>query len=151
MKTAQATFHFPVLGFTSDSDVWGLPDLDALTTCGPRTLKEGLQVGMELVDAEGQRWVVQSVRRIGRAGSLLSLLLPGPALSRIEHELEVLEPISLAEVQARVCSAMKSHPDFWCEEDELDTVLPARLAEVSATPSIADIHEVLGLDSFHAY
>jgi len=151
MKTAQADFRFPVLGFTTDSDVWGLPDLDALTTCGPRTLKEGLQVGMELVDADGRRWVVRSVRRTGRAGSLLSSLLSSPAQSRIEHELESLEPISLAEVQARVCKAMSSHPDFWCEDDERDTVLPARLAEVNAIAAIADIHQVLGLDSFHAY
>ena len=151
MKTAQADFRFPVLGFTTDSDVWGLPDLDALTTCGPRTLKDGLQVGMELVDADGQRWAVRSVRRTGRAGSLLSLLLSGPAQSRIEHELESLGPISLADAQARVCRAMEAHPDFWCEDDERDTVLPARLAEVNATATIADIHQVLGLDSFHAY
>lgn len=152
MRTAQVDFCFPVLGFTTDSDIWGLPDLDALTTCGPRTLKEGLQIGMELVDSEGRRWVVRSVRRTGRAGSLLSLLLPlGPAQLRIEHELEPLAPTSLADVQARVCEGMRSHPDFWCEDDERDTVLPARLAEVNATAAISAIHEVLGLDSFHAY
>jgi hypothetical protein len=151
MKTAQVDFRFPVLGFTTDSDVWGLPSLDALTTCGPRTLKEGLQVGMELIDVEGGRWVVRSVRRTGRAGSLLSLLSLGPAQSRIEHELEPLEPISVEHVQARVCAAMEAHPDFWCEEDERNTVLPARLAEVKSTATIAGIHEVLGLDSFHAY
>ncbi|WP_332771965.1 hypothetical protein [Phenylobacterium sp.] len=151
MKTAQADFRFPVLGFTTDSDIWGLPDLDALTTCGPRTLAEDLQVGMELVDAEGCRWIVSSVLRTGRAGSLLSRLMPGPAQFRIEHELELLTPLSFADVQARVCAAMRAHPDFWCEDEERDTVLPARLAEVSAVATIADIHEVLGLDSFHAY
>jgi len=151
MRTAQAGFRFPLLGLTTDSDVWGLPDLDALTTCGPRTLKDGMQIGMELVDTEGNRWLVRSVQRTGRAGSLLSRLLPGPAQFRIDHELEPLTPISLAEVQARVCDAMKAHADYWCEDDELDTVLPARLAEVKATPTIAAIHEALGLDSFHAY
>lgn len=151
MKTAQADFRFPVLGFTSDSDVWGLSDFDALTTCGPRTLEDGLQLGMELVDADGRRWRVRSVRRTGRAGSFLSRLLPNPGLWRIEHELEALEPISLADVQARVCDAMKSHPDFWCEDGEQETVLPGRLADVNAVRSIADVHKVLGLDSFHAY
>ena len=151
MKTTQADFRFPVLGFTTDLDVWGLPDLDALTTCGPRTLANCMQDGMELVDAEGRRWLVRSVQRTGRAGSLLSRLLPGPAQFRIEHELELLEPISLAGAQARVCAAMRAHPDFWCEDDERDTVLPGRLAEVNAVTTIADIHEVLGLDSFHAY
>lgn len=151
MKTVQAGFRFPVLGFTTDSDVWGLPDLGALTTCGPRTLKEGLQLGMELIDAEGRRWVVRSVRRTGRAGSLLSVLLFSPSQSRIEHDLEPLASISLEEAQTRVCAAMEAHPDFWCEDDERDTVLPARLAEVRSTATIAGIHEVLGLDSFHAY
>ena len=107
---------------------------------------------MELVDAGGRRWVVRSVQRTGRAGSLLSLLLPfGPAQSRIEHELEPLEPVSLKAVQARVCASMEAHPDFWCEEDERNTVLPARFGEVKSTATIAGIHEVLGLDSFHAY
>jgi hypothetical protein len=105
---------------------------------------------MELIDAEGRHMVVRSVRRTGRAGSLLSSLLP-PAQSRIEHELEPLEPVSLEDAQARVCAAMQAHPDFWCEDDERDTVLPRRLAEVKATTSIAGIHDVLGLDSFHAY
>lgn len=61
------------------------------------------------------------------------------------------EPRTVPDPGARVCEAMKAHPDFWCEDDELDTVLPTRLAEVSAVANIADIHEVLGLDSFHAY
>ena len=151
MKTAEADFRFPVLGITTDVDVWGLPDLDALTTCGSRTLSEGLQIGMELIDTEGCRWVVRSVRRTGRAGSLLSRLLSSPAQSRIEHELESLQPLSLAEIQGRVCAAMEAHPDFWCEEADQATVLPARLAEVRAVATIAGIHEVLGLDSFHAY
>lgn len=150
MKTGQASFCYPLIGFTTDSDVWGLPDLAVLRTCGPRTLKDGCQVGMELVDTQGSRWLVRSVQRTGRAGSLLSQFL-GPAQSRIEHELEPLEPISLTEVQSRVCEAMKAHPDYWCEDDELDTVLPARCAEVRATKAIADIHEVLGLDDFRAY
>lgn len=151
MKTAQADFRFPVLGFTTDSDVWGMRGLDSLTTCGPRTLAEDMQVGMELVDAAGRRWIVRSVQRNGRAGSLLSRLLSAPAQFRIEHELEPLAPMSLTDVQARVCAAMRAHPDFWCEEEERDTVLPARLADVNAVATIADIHEVLGLDSFHAY
>ncbi len=151
MKTSQADFRFPVLGLTTDLDVWGLPDLDALTTCGTRTLKEGLQLGMELIDADGRRWLVQSVKRIGRAGSIFRRLLYSPAQSRIEHELESLQPVSLPETQDRVCAAMIAHPDFWCEEVERDIVLPLLLAEVKGTATIACIHEVLGLDSFHAY
>lgn len=151
MKTSQADFRFPVLGLTTDLDVWGLPDLDALTTCGSRTLKDGLQLGMELIDADGRRWLVHSVKRIGRAGSLFRRLLYSPAQLRIEHELEALQPVSLAETQDRVCAAMKAHPDFWCQEDELDTVLRAQLAEVTAATTISGIHDVLGLDTFEPY
>ena len=90
MKTGEANFHFPVLGFTLDLNIWGFQDLDRLTRCGPRTLKEDTQIGMEFVDADGRRWGVRSVRRTGRAGSLFSLLLPfGPPQSRIEHDLEL--------------------------------------------------------------
>ena len=154
MKTAQADCRFPVLGFTPDADVWGFPDMDGLTSCGPRTLKKDMQSGMELVDADGRRWVVRSVRRTGRAGSLLPWLLRSLLATpqwRIEHELEPLPPVSLEEAQARVCAAMAAHPDYWCEEDERATVLPARLAEVRATKTIAGIHDRLGLDTFQAY
>lgn len=151
MKTTEVDFHFPVLGFTTDKDVWGLPDMERLTTCGSLTLKNDMQLGMELVDAAGRRWLVRSVRRLGRTGSWLRVLLTAKPQSRIEHELEPLEPLSLKETQARVCASMEAHPDFWCEEADVDTEMPRRLAEVRATKTIAGIHEVLGLDGFNQY
>jgi len=155
MKTGEADCRFPVLGFTTDRDIWGFLDLNGLTTCGPLTLKDDMQAGMELVDADGRRWVVRSIRRLGPAKSglkgLVEPLLFGKRTSRIEHELEALAPLSLADVQARACDAMAAHPDFWCEDDERDTVLPARQAEVRSTTTIEAIHELLGLDSFHSY
>jgi hypothetical protein len=42
MKTAEAQFHFPVLGFTPDREIWGFQDLNALISCGPRTLKDNM-------------------------------------------------------------------------------------------------------------
>jgi hypothetical protein len=97
MKTAEANFHFPVLGFTPDKEIWGFPDLNRLTRCGPRTLKSGLQTGMELIDADGRRWIVRDVRRTGRPGSLLpwlvSIAFTGCPQSRIEHQLDPLEPV----------------------------------------------------------
>jgi hypothetical protein len=114
-----------------------------------------MQIGMELVEPSGRRWVVRSVRRLGRAGGLvswlISSLLTASPQSRIEQELDALPALTLAETQARVCDAMKAHPEFWCEPDEFETVLPQRLAEVRATTRISQIHETLGLDTFEAY
>ncbi|MDB5438879.1 MAG: hypothetical protein JWM33_1306 [Caulobacteraceae bacterium] len=56
MKSSDVAFKFPVLAFTPDREIWGFPDMDRLTRCGPRTLKEDTQKGMELIDAKGQRW-----------------------------------------------------------------------------------------------
>ena len=150
-KTNDAGFHFPVLGFTPDRDVWGCPDLDSLTSCGPRTLRDNLQVGLELVDADGRRWAVRSVRRAGRAQPLVPWLISGlptaAPQSRIEHELEQLDSLTLSEAQARTCASLRAYPQDYGAEDESDPILARRIAEVRKTRSFAAIHEVLGLDS----
>ena len=155
MNTSDANLSFPVLGLSPDNDVWGFPDLRSLTTCGPRTLSNKMQDRLELVDADGRRWRVISVRSTGRAGPVMTrwitALLTGAPQFRVEHELEALQPLSLQQVQARVCEAIEAHPDFWCEDDERSTVLPERLAEVRGTSAIGDIQEVLGLDTFESY
>jgi len=155
MKTAEADFHFPVLGFTPDREIWGFPDINTLTSCGPRTLKENLQAGMELVDADGRRWIVRSVRRVGRGQPLIpwlvSAVLTSTPQSRIEHEIEQLEPLTRDEAQDRACASMLAFPQDFGAEDVDDPLLAQRISEVRATQSIAAIHEVLGLDSFMAY
>ena len=70
---------------------------------------------------------------------------------RIEQTLTPLDPLSLEAVQERVCSAMRNYPLYWCEEDDIETVLVERLAEVRGTTSIAAIHDVLGLDTFRQW
>lgn len=155
MKTQEADFRFPVLGFTPDREIWGFPDMNTLTSCGPRTLKNNMQADLELIDADGRHWIVRSVRRVGRARPLLwwfaSALLTGAPQSRIEHELEQLEAVSLSEVRARACASLRASPQDWGAEDADDAFLEQRIAEVSNTQTIAAIHEVLGLDSFMAY
>lgn len=155
MRSSEAGFEFPLLGISSDKDLWGFPDARRLGVCGPRTLLDDMQVGMELVEPSGRRWVVRSVRRLGRAGGLVSWmvssLLTAKPQSRIEQELDALPSVSLEEVQDRVCEAMEAHPEFWCEPAEFETVLRQRVAQVRATTQIRQIHEVLGLDTFEAY
>jgi len=118
MKTAEAGFRFPVLGFTPDLEIWGFQDLDRLTKCGPRTLRNNMQAGMELIDADGRRWIVRSVRKSGRTGSLLSLLLTAVPQSRIEHELEPLQAVTLDDVRRRASAAMEAYAENYVEGDE---------------------------------
>jgi len=154
MKTREAACCFPVLGFTPDREIWGFPDLDTLTSCGPRTLKNNSQSGMELVDVEGRRWVVRSVRRTGRGAPLLAWLLShllSTPQSRIEHELDAMAPLTLDDVKARVCASLESFPQDYCLDDERETVLAELLESVRAAKDIAALHELLGLDSFMAY
>ncbi|MET0273031.1 MAG: hypothetical protein ABW360_08580 [Phenylobacterium sp.] len=154
MKTPEADFHFPVLGFTPDREVWGFKDMNTLTSCGPRTLKNDVQIGMELADTDGRRWVVRSVRRTGRARAFIPWLvsaLLSTRQSRIEQELDPIEPITLTEAQARVCAWLGAFPQDYGAEDETDPVFEQLLAEVRATQTIGAILDVVGLDSFMAY
>lgn len=154
MNASEAQLQFPVLGLSADNDVWGFWDMDGLTVCGPKTLKEGLQDGMELIDADGKRWRVEGIRMIKPLEAwwkrLFTWILYPPGY-RIEQMLTPMEPLGLEAVQERVCSAMQTFPLYWCEEEDIGTVLVERLAEVRATTSIAAIHDVLGLDTFRQW
>ena len=152
MKTAEARFNFPVLGFTSDFNIWGFQDLDRLTRCGPRTLKEDTQIGMEFVDADGHRWKVRSVRRTGRAGSFFSLLLPfGPPQSRIEHDLEPMEAISIEEIRRQVCTALEAHAENYFEGGERETEFEPLLSAARAACSVGEVYELLQPDTFEPH
>ncbi|HTI67766.1 MAG TPA: hypothetical protein VL460_09515 [Caulobacteraceae bacterium] len=152
MNAAEADLRFPVLAIPEDrgewADVWGPPTLDILQRCGPRALKDGLQIGIEIIDLEGRRFIVRSVRRVGRDRPLLrwivGFLLAGPQY-RIEHELEPLKPLSLEETQEKVCVRMRAHPECW-QDHEL--TLPELLEGVAATRTIGEIHALLSLDDF---
>jgi hypothetical protein len=154
MKTTEADFHFPVLGFTADREIWGFPDMDRLTRCGPRTLKTHLQIGMEFIDAGGRRWIVRAVQRTGRPGALfpwlVSMLLTGSAQSRIEHDLDSLDSVSLEEVQSRTCEAMEAFEEGYIGDNREKDFAPL-LAKVKRTKKIAGIYKLLEPDTFEGY
>lgn len=148
------TFKYPVLGIGAD-DLWGFHDYRQLTTCGRRTLRDDMQRDLELVDAGGRRWRVTGVRCLGRSRPLLpwlfwTLLTAVPNYS-IEQDLEPLEPLTLDAIKDRVCSAMKAHPEFWCDDPESEAELLRRIREVRRVKKIARIVDVLGLDTFEPY
>ena len=155
MKTGDVAFEYPVLGISGDNDLWGFRDYRQLTTCGRRTLRDDMQRGMELVDAGGRRWRVVGVRRLGKSRSFLpwlfwTLLTAVPNYS-IEQDLEPLEPLTLDDLKDRVCSAMKAHPEFWCDDPESAAELSQRIRQVRKAKKVAGIDDVLGLDTFEAY
>lgn len=154
MKADEAGLQFPVLGVSKDKDCWGFKDLNDLTVCGRMTLRDGLQDGMELIDVAGSRWRVDRIQLIRPLESPLKRLftwfLWSPGF-RIQQNLSPLSPLSLQETQERVCAAMQAYPLHWCEEYEIETVFIDRLAEVRATKTIAEIHEVLGLTTFREF
>ena len=152
MKSSDAGLSFPVLGFTPDGENWGFPDLDRLTKCGPRTLKENMQDGLELIDSGGRRWRVLSIRRTGRAGSLLSLLPGfGPPQSRIEQELEELPGLPLAEVQRRTRESLEAFRSDYTGFDGDEAEFSSLLDKVRQAHSIAQIFEVIQPDTFEPY
>lgn len=55
MKSTEANMKFPVLAFKTDGALRGFWDLNVLTTCGRRTLRDGSQIGLEIVDGDGRR------------------------------------------------------------------------------------------------
>lgn len=151
MNANDVKFKYPVFGFPSDGDLYGFPDLDRLTKCGPSTLKDGMHQGMELVDASLKRWRVLSVRRTGRAGSFLSLLwVFGPRQSRVELELEAMAPISIEEIQERACMAMEiMKEDYYGEDGQKE--YEDTLKKIRKAKSLARISDLLGPDTFEAY
>lgn len=151
MKSSEAGLKFPVLGFTPDRDIWGFPDLDRLTKCGPRTLREDTQKGMDLIDADGRCWRVLAIRRIGRAGSLWALLpIFGPPQSRIEQDLEPLPPVPLTEVQRRAGEAMElARNDYYGDEGQAE--YRSTLMKIEKARSIAKIYDLLQPDTFEPY
>jgi len=151
MKSSEAGLSFPVLGFTPDRENWGFPDLDRLTKCGPRTLKENMQDGMELIDANGRRWRVLSIRRVGRTGSWLMVLLTAKPQSRIEQELEELPGLSLAEAKQRMRDSLETFKSNYTGFDGDEAEFASMLEKVNQARSIAELYELIQPDTFESY
>ena len=89
------------------------------------------------------------MRRVGPAktglAGLIEPLRYAKRTSLIEHELDALTPLTLAEVKARLVAGIEAFPDYWGDDAE---EVAGRVAEVRAVSTIAEVHSVLGLDDF---
>jgi len=150
IKTTEESFEFPVLGFTSDGDFCGFPDMDILTIAAPAMIKRGMHEGMLLIDNGNNQWVVRSVRTKGRAArwTLLGILLYLPPSWRVEHELEKLPPLSLDEIKDRTCAAVRVSWYDGYEADGQEDEFEALLDQVRSARDVAHIYQVLGIDEF---
>lgn len=149
MKSTEIAFRFPVLGFTPDHEIWGFQDLDQLTKCGPRTLRQDMQIGMALIDADLRQWKVLSVTRTGRAGRWWDVLrIFGPPQSRIVQDLEALAPVSMAEVRRLACLAMETFSESYLEGDDPAVEFEPRLENIRRAKSVSEIYDLIHPDTF---
>lgn len=139
--------------FTPELQAWSYRDLGSLTECGPQTLSEERQTGVVIIDSDGRRWVVRSVRRIGRAKPLLTWLwgfMVGGARWRLEQALESLAPLTLTEMRDFACASIQANWEYYCLDDEKEEVLEPLIQEVRAAQSVAQIFRLIDPDGIGA-
>ena len=117
-------------------------DLDDLTICDANTLKGGAPERLDLIDAEGRRWAVRSVVRVGRAGGFLPWVLGalvGWNRYRLDYELEAAQPVTLDYVKDRVGAVEQvfGNLDDYTEEHEAETA--DRLAKIRRAKTISRV------------
>lgn len=155
MKASQTSFRFPLLGFAPDSNLGEIghvfPDLDSLTVCRAYTLKLGMPDGLELIDATGARWKLQTVEKVRRHGPLASWLIAAPLnwqRYRVDYELEPLPAMTLAEVKDRVCAEVQVFGDLDDYTDEYQAETAARISRIRRAKTIAQVAKLTEWEGF---
>lgn len=145
--TSYPEFEFPVLCFSKDEEIRSVKDEFGLVYCSVWSLSEGIQIGMDLVDVSGLCRRIVAVKQIGMAPFSLRRFNPlRPRLRRVEHVFEPGPTLSLADVQRRVCVCIDRHPLFWWDDSDFEEPLSELKRKVCGAPSIAAIHQLLGVD-----
>lgn len=161
-KVPVAALNYPVIGF------W--KPLKGSGQCGPERfrkfgslaelhvvsrdeLRRGLLRDAELIDTAGHSYWVDSVRTLGyQTSPLVRLLLSlvgqaGDVMLRLDLHLTNGPPVSLAEVQRRVCASIDHYNAEWLEV-ELENAGACDLADASRSAvmqanSLAEIFDGL--------
>lgn len=151
----EAQFVFPVFGFEPEQILgWQCDGPEGPAVIRENTFRVEKLRNLELVDASGRRWSLKSLRRLGRAGRLISWLLLTPLGSsrcRIEWDLEPMPPLSLTDVQDLACetTARFGEDDDW--NDELKAETADLIARIRKARSIAELAPILNWPSFASY
>jgi len=63
LKARDAPFDFPLIAFVANGDLRYFADMQLLVEFPARVYWDGILIGMELVDSNGERWFVRPVER----------------------------------------------------------------------------------------
>jgi hypothetical protein len=130
---------FPVMTLNGRGDVWVARDVEQLTTCTVSALKRRHFDSLEIVDATGASWRVQSVTKVANVGPLFGFRLPFfSRLIRVALDLEQGPLLDLASLKQRVCDTLDRDVDFWDSGEGLKR-LKARIRTQQAISSLMDL------------
>jgi hypothetical protein len=75
---------------------------------------------MILIDAANRCWRITRVVKgpvVGASGGRMLRALVRQSVHKLEQDLVELKPLSLDEVKARACDAIRANPDDWRDDD----------------------------------
>ena len=133
--------EFPFLAFHPEGYVETCVDLEEFTRSS--LLRMPTQIGVELYDASGSAWRITGVDVVRKPWF-------GPPV--VEHQLESIPPLSLRELQERVCKWFDESPDDFFQGEpgdngdwiEVPELVEKAKVEIRATRSIAGIVQYFG-------
>ncbi len=96
VKSSDIAFELPVATVTAKGKRWLCRNLDHLTLIPSIQLQDERFLGMKITDASGRRWVVRSIRKIGRAErwTIFHVIFFSPPDWRVDFMLEQLPPVA---------------------------------------------------------
>lgn len=148
MDIVDADLKFPVLVFTNKLEVLGATNLKELTHWDNRALQNADQeIGMELVDIEGRRFLVKDIRIVGERAPFPSIkvrkFLGWPIFYVANLIVEPASPLSLKDVKARVAEVIRDKPELHCMNYSPENDKPEGADLISQTGDVESLRDVL--------
>jgi hypothetical protein len=105
MMIATVLTSFPVLGL-SRGHLVAFREPDSLTTCGEAGLRTGFFDDLVLIDADGYKYKVDHVKKLGPAGPFRGFRLLRSRKVKIALELSVPEKLTLAQTKQLISGVL---------------------------------------------
>jgi hypothetical protein len=112
---------------------------DGLGLCTAREIRDGSDIGMEMIDAAGQCWEVVGMNNVGVDGNLFERLfwgLFGGNSYWVEYDVIDKGRLSFDAIQDRVCAIIDANREYWRPEELL-------AGEEGPPPDEEDVYEAL--------
>ena len=148
MDIADADLKFPVLVFTNKLEVLGATNLKELVHWDNRALENADQeIGMELVDVEGKRFVVKDIKIVGERAPFPSIkvrkFLGWPIFYVANLVVEAASPLTLEEAKARVAEVIRDKPELYCLNYRPENDAPEVAEEIAQIDDVDSLSQVL--------